>query len=385
VLLGAVSGVLAGLASYALLESLDRVTRTRLDHPWLVWLLPAAGVVIGVVHQRWGGPAIRGNALLVDEIHEPTAWVPRRMAPLVFAGTIGSHLFGASVGREGTALQMSGSLTDLVARHLRIVAEDRRLLLIASLAAGFGSVFGVPWAGAVFAVEVQSIGRVRYGAMLPALAASFVGDGVVRGLGYHHSAFAHLHLPLSPVLFVKVALAGVAFGLTARLFLWSAHRLQARNRRRLPSLPVRLAVGGVLNIALVAIVGRAYVGLSLPLIDHTLAGHAPSASAFLLKLAFTVLALGFGFPGGEVTPLFVIGTTLGGALAGPLNLGVRTLGSIGFVAVFAGAANVPLACTVMGAELFGPRAALAAAVACGTAYVCSPHHGLYARRPAPMS
>src|SRR5206468_6373283 len=99
------------------------------------------------------------------------------------AGTLVSHLFGASVGREGTALQMSGSLTDLVARHLHLPPEDRRLRLIASLAAGFGSVFGDPWAGAVFAIEVQSIGRVRYRAVLPALAASFVGDGVVRGLG----------------------------------------------------------------------------------------------------------------------------------------------------------------------------------------------------------
>jgi H+/Cl- antiporter ClcA len=381
-LLGAVSGVLAGLASYALLEALDRITRTRLHHPWLVWLLPAAGVVIGTVHQRWGGRAVRGNDLLVDEIHEPSAWVPRRMAPLVFAGTLVSHLFGASVGREGTALQMSGSLTDLVARHLHLPPEDRRLLLIASLAAGFGSVFGVPWAGAVFAIEVQSIGRVRYRAVVPSLAAAFVGDAVVRALGYHHAAMAHLHLPVSGVLLVKVAVAGVAFGLVARAFLGLAHALQARNARHLPWLPARLFVGGLANIALVAVVGRAYIGLSLPLIAHTLAGHDPGGSAFALKLVFTVLALGFGFPGGEVTPLFVIGATLGGALGGPLHVGVRPLGSLGFVAVFAGAANVPLAGTVMAAELFGPRAALAAAVACGVAYLCSSHHGLYARRPA---
>jgi H+/Cl- antiporter ClcA len=377
--------VLAGLASYTLLESLDRVTRTRLAHPWLVWLLPVAGVVIGAVHQRWGAAAIRGNELLVDEIHEPTAWVPRRMAPLVFVGTLVSHLFGASVGREGTALQMSGSLTDLVARRLRLAGDDRRMLLIASLAAGFGSVFGVPWAGAVFAVEVQSIGRIRYRAVLPALAASFVGDRVVRGLGYHHEGLAHLHHAVDLDLLAKVAVAGVAFGLTARVFLWSAHRLQGRTARHLRRLPVRLAVGGLLNIALVAVVGRAYVGLSLPLMDHTLAGHAPSGSAFVLKLVFTVLALGFGFPGGEVTPLFVIGTTLGGALAGPLHLGVRSLGSIGFVAVFAGAANVPLACTVMATELFGSLALLPALVGCGVAYASSGHHGLYARRPAPMS
>ncbi len=373
-----VSGALAGLASYALLEALDHITSTRVDHPWLVWLLPVAGVGIGLVHQRWGGRAIRGNALLIDEIHEPMAWVPRRMAPLVFVGTLVSHLFGASVGREGTALQMSGSLTDLAARHLHLPPEDRRLLLIASLAAGFGSVFGVPWAGAVFAIEVQSIGRIRFRAVLPALVASFVGNGVVRALGYHHGALVHLHLPVDAGLFAKVALAGIACGLTARAFLGLAHALQARSSRHLRRLPVRLAVGGLVNIALVAIVGRAYVGLSLPLIDHTLAGHAPAGGAFALKLVFTALALGFGYPGGEVTPLFVIGATLGGALAGPLHVAVRTLGSVGFVAVFAGAANVPVACTVMGMELFGARAGLAVAVGCVAAYLCSSHDGLYA-------
>ena len=380
--LGAGSGLLAGLASYALLESLNRITSTRLDHAWLVWLLPLAGVGIGLVHQRWGGRALAGNALLVDEIHEPMAWVPRRMAPLVFAGTLVSHLFGASVGREGTALQMSGSLTDLLARHLHLKPADRRLLLIVSLAAGFGSIFGVPWAGAVFAIEVQSVGRVRYAAAIPALVASFVGDGVVRALGYHHEAFEHLHVSLDAPLVAKFAVAGLAFGLTARAFTTSAHALAAFNRRRLPRLPVRLAVGGLVNVALIALVGRAYIGLSLPLMDHVLAGHRPAGGAFALKLVFTVLALAFGYPGGEVTPLFVIGATLGGALAAPLHLGVRLLGSIGFVGVFAGAANVPLACTVMAVELFGPQAAVVTVVASGVAYLCSSKHGLYARRPA---
>ncbi len=378
VVLGAMSGVLAGLASFVFLESLDRVTNVRLQEPSLVWFLPVAALGIGFVYHRWGGRSAGGNALLLDEIHEPTAWVPRRMAPLVLGGTLAAHLFGASVGREGTALQMSGSLTDLLARVLRLTPSDRRLLLIAAIAGGFGSVFGVPLAGAVFAMEVQAVGRVRYEALVPALTASIVGDLIVGALGYHHGSRPQLDLPVDGVLFVKVAVAGLAFGLTSTAFIWLAHTIKDTLGRRVAWPPARLAVGGLATIALVALVGRDYLGLSLPLIDQTLAGHDPGLQAFALKLLFTAIALGCGIPGGEVTPLFVIGTTLGGALAGPLGLDVHVLSAIGFVAVFAGAANTPLACTIMGAEIFGSGSVVAMAVGCVVAYVFSSHRGIYA-------
>lgn len=378
VALGAASGVLAGVASFLFLEALDRVTDRRLESPWLPWVLPVAGLVIGFVYHRWGGRAGGGNALLLEEIHEPTAWVPRRLAPLVFAGTVASHLFGASVGREGTALQMSGSLTDLLSRHLRLDAADRRLLLIAAIAGGFGSVFGVPLAGAVFAMEVQSIGRVRYEALVPALAASIVGDLVVGGLGHHHPLRQQLELPVDGILFAKIAVAGLAFGLASTAFSWLTHSVKTLTGRHIGWPPARLAVGGLATIALVSLVGRDYLGLSLPLIDQTLAGHDPGFDAFALKLVFTAIALGCGFPGGEVTPLFVIGATLGGALAAPLGLDVGVLAAVGFVAVFAGAANTPLACTIMGAELFGSGSVVVMAVGCVVTYVFSSHRGIYA-------
>jgi H+/Cl- antiporter ClcA len=375
--LGAASGVLAGLASAAFIEALDAATDIRLDHPWLVVALPVAGLVIGVVYHRWGSRAVEGNALLLDEIHEPTAWVPRRMAPLVFAGTVASHLFGASVGREGAALQMSGSLSDAIARVLHLSGRERRLLLIAAMAGGFGAVFGVPLAGAIFGLEVQSIGRVRFRALVPAVTASFVGDAVVRALGVHHAARPQLDPNLDAGLLVKIAIAGVAFGLVASAFTAVTHIVRRVMPRVVPWFPARLAVGGLATVLLAALVGRDYLGLSLPLIDRTLAGHQPEFTVFALKLVFTAIALGCGFPGGEVTPLFVIGTTLGGALAGPLHVDVTLLAAIGFVAVFAGAANTPIACTVMGAELFGAGAIVVLAVGCLIAFACSDPHGIY--------
>ena len=376
-LLGAVSGALAGVASFAFLEALDAVTRTRREHPDLLFLLPVAGFVIGAVVHHLGGAAARGNALLVEQLHEPTAWLPRRMAPLVFVGTVASHLFGASVGREGAALQMSGALTDALSRSLRLPTLERRLLLVAAIAGGFGAVFGVPVAGAVFALEVRPIGRLRLQAAAPALVAAIVGDQVVRVFGHAHAHRPRLAPPLDASFLVRIALAGLAFGVVARLFVELVHRAKAVAGGRIPYPPLRLAVGGAATVALALVVGREHLGLSLPLLDETLAGHDPGGATFALKLAFTVLALGSGFPGGEVTPLFVIGTTLGGALAAVLGIDVATLAAIGFVAVFAGAAKTPIACAVLGAELFGLGSFVPMAVGCVLAVVAAGGPGIY--------
>lgn len=376
VVLGGMSGALAGVGGYALLEALDRATELRLDHGWLIWFLPLVAGAVGVVYHRWGGRSAGGNSMILEEIHTPTDWVPRRLAPLIFVGTVLSHVFGASVGREGSAVQVSGSLTDLLARVLKLSPADRRLLLIAAIAGGFGAVFGVPLAGAVFALEVQAIGRVRYEALVPALTASIVGDLVVGGLGYEHEALPQLALPLSGVLLGKVALAGIAFGLASTAFTALAHAIEHLGAR-VAWPPLRPALGGLATVALAALVGRDYLGLSLPIISDTLGGHDPGLGAFALKLVLTAIAVGSGIVGGEVTPLFVIGVALGGALAGPLGLSVTTLGAIGFVSVFAGAANTPLACTIMGVELFGSGVVVPMAVGCVVAYVCSSHQGIY--------
>jgi H+/Cl- antiporter ClcA len=379
--LGLVVGVLAGLASAGFLEALAWATRTREAHPSLLFGLPIAGFAVGLAYHYGGGRAGGGNNLIIDEIHDPRAWVPRRMAPLVLAGTVATHLCGGSAGREGTALQMAGSLTDGFARLARVAAADRRLLLIAALAGGFGSVFGVPLAGCVFALEVQAVGRVRYDAIVPAMTASLVGDLVVRALGVAHMpvpALGEVHL--DPMLVAKVLVAGLAFGAVALLFTELTHGLKRAFAARVRWAPARPLVGGLAIVALTYAVGtRDYLGLSLPLVTRSLAGGAGVVGfAFLLKLVFTAVTLGSGFQGGEVTPLFVIGATLGAGLGPLLDVPVPLMAAVGFVAVFAGATNTPLACTIMGVELFGAGPVALLAVACIASYVVSGDGGIYA-------
>ncbi|MGD9792688.1 MAG: chloride channel protein [Acidimicrobiia bacterium] len=376
--LGIVSGLLAGVSSFVFLDVLDRATRYRVEHHWIVWILPLAGLAIGLVYHYVGGDARRGTALLIDEIHEPSRWVPRRMAPLVLIGTWTSHLFGASVGREGTALQMSASLTDNVSRILRVRPTDRRILLSTALAAGFGAVFGVPLAGAVFALEVQTVGRIRYEALVPGLAASVTGNLVVGALGYEHAQMPMVAVHLSATLALRIAIAGVAFGLAGAVFAWLTHSIKRFMERMIRWAPLRPAAGGIALIGLAALAGRDYLGLSIPIITRSVSGEHVGFAVFALKLVFTAVALGCSFPGGEVTPLFVIGSSLGAALSSPLHVPVTLLAAVGFVAVFAGASNTPLACSIMAVELFGGQIAAPAAIGCVVAYVFSRHQGIYA-------
>jgi H+/Cl- antiporter ClcA len=379
VLLGALVGVLAGCASAAFLATLEWVTDIRLDHGWLIAFLPLAGLLVGLAYHYGGGRSSEGNNLIIDEIHEPRAWVPRRMAPLVFGGTVLTHLFGGSAGREGTAIQMSGSLTDAAARILHLNASDRRLMLITAIGGGFGAVFGVPLAGAVFGLEVQAIGRMRYDALVPSLTASTVGVLVVRALGVTHTATPTVHVgSLDAGMIGKVALAGLAFGLASVLFSELTHGIKRAFAATVRWAPARPLIGGLLVIGMTVAVGsQTYNGLSLGLIHSSLFGGDVSGWSWLLKLVFTAVTLGASFQGGEVTPLFVIGATLGAALAGVLGVPVTLLAALGFVAVFAGATNTPLACTIMGVELFGSGAVVYFAVACVVSYVFSSHRGIY--------
>ncbi|MEN9904414.1 MAG: hypothetical protein RLZZ555_979 [Pseudomonadota bacterium] len=377
-LLAAGVALLAGSASALFLHALDWATSTRLSMPWLLAGLPLAGFAVGWAYMKLGGRADGGNNLLIDEIHEPRQALPLRMAPMVLAATVISHLFGASVGREGTAVQMGAALADQIARALRLAREDRPVLLMCGIAAGFGSVFGTPLAGAVFALEVLAVGRLHHGVLLPCLVAALLADRVALLWGVTHSHYSVAAFgSLSLAQLGALLLAGMVFGLTARLFAAGSHALADQFRRHIAWAPLRPLLGGCVIAALAWGLGaERYLGLGLPVIEQAFAQPLP-AWDFAGKLAFTVASIGSGFKGGEVTPLFFIGATLGNALAPLLQLPFDLLAAVGLVAVFAGAANTPLACTLMAVELFGAALGMPAAIACAASYLCSGPLGIY--------
>ena len=380
-LLCAAVAIVAGSASALFLFALDWATRTRSLQPGLIWGLPLAGFAMGWIYLKWGQSVDAGHNLLIDEIHRPQHTVPLRMAPMILGSTVISHLFGASVGREGTAVQMGGSLADQLTSIFKLSPTYRQVVLMAGISAGFASVFGTPLAGALFALEVlagPALLRMRWIALPPCIVAAYAADQVGLWWGVQHTIYTVSAIPtLTAWGLASVVLAGGVFGLTGRVFAWSAHTLSAQFKQWVAYPPLRPLIGGVLITAIV-VWGHAerYIGLGIPVILE--AFDQPLAPwDFAAKLAMTVLSLGSGFKGGEVTPLFYIGATLGNALAPIVDMPLGLMAALGFVAVFAGASNTPLACTLMAIELFGLQTGAFAAVACTVSYFFSGQTSIY--------
>lgn len=373
-----VNGACIGTASAGFLISLDWVTNYRENHLWIIALLPIGGLLIGLLYHYYGKNVVAGNHLLFYTIQEPKAIIPFKMAPFVYLGTMVTHLLGGSAGREGTALQMAGAIADQCSKPFRLSTEERRILIIAAIAAGFGSVFGTPLAGAVFGLEVILVRKFRYNAIFPAFAAAFFADWVTRVWNAPHTHYVVSFVPkISPATLFYSIIAGIAFGLCAILFTQSMHRLTSFVAKKISFPPLRPFLGGILIAAVVLGFGTTkYIGLGIPIIESAFHQELPTYD-FLLKLLFTVVTLSVGFKGGEVTPLFFIGATLGNALAFVLPLPIGLLSGMGFVAVFAGATKTPIACFLMAIELFGIESAVYAAIACIVAYLVSGKGSIY--------
>ncbi len=391
--------ITAGSIVAFFLWALQRSIHYRFAHSWLLYLLPLAGLGIHFIYQFIGKHAEKGNTLILEQIQQEGGPVPKRMVPLILATTLMTHLFGGSAGREGTAVQMGGSIASMFNVLFKLESEDRSIMLSAGVAAGFGAVFGTPLTGAIFALEVLTKGKFNYKVLLPALMASLLADATVDAWQVNHQHYRIDELPINAdyfsrtlhfdvLLVLKVILAAAAFGLASYLFTRMIDQIKAMCSAIFKAKWMIPFVGGLIIIALTQVLGRPdYLSLG---VDPEYPTAVTLQSAFYLggadtwswlwKTIYTTITIGTGFKGGEVTPLFYIGATLGNSLAMLMNAPVSLFAALGFIAVFAGATNTPLACTIMGAELFGAEHLLFFALACFIAYLCSGHIGIYGRR-----
>ena len=371
-------GFFSGSASAFFLIALEWATNYREDNKWIIWLLPIGGLLIGLSYYYLGKSVVKGNNLLLEEYENPQKTIPLKMAPLVLFGTLLTHFFGGSAGREGTAVQMGGAIADQFTQIFKLDNSDRKIILILGISAGFASIFGTPLAGALFALEVVYFSKISIKSIPLSFLAGYIAYYTVEIWQVKHT---HYSIPFVPEMSLTnllwVIIVSLLFGLAAMLFSRSTHFWGTLFSKTIHYPPLRPFVGGIVLATAFFFIGTSkYTGLGVPVIVEAFSNpNAPYD--FLLKILFTGFTLGAGFKGGEVTPLFFVGATLGSALSLVVPLPIALLAGIGFVAVFSGATHTPIACTVMGMELFGIESGIYIAVACIIAYFTSGTVGIY--------
>lgn len=381
-----VTASIVGLITGAIAAGFGRVllaiTAYREGHPlWLIPFLGLIGFLIVKTYQRYGGESIKGMTLVFDAGHGVHKNIPLVMVPLVIIGTWLTHLFGGSAGREGVAVQIGGT----IGHRIGMLLHDEmtaRLLLTAGMAAGFAGLFRTPIAAVFFALEVLVVGELRYQALVPTLFASYVAYFTSGLCGLEKFAVNVTDtLALTPLHLAELVMIGIAFGFAGRLFARLLHVLKGKFSDFIHDPAKRALVFGIgISVVLILLYTGRYSGLGTNLISQSFSGGKIYAWDWILKLLLTVITLAAGYQGGEVTPLFAIGATLGVALAGVFGLPVMLIAALGYAAVFSGATNTLLGPIFIGLEVFGFQHLPLFFIVCTIAYACNGNRTIYPKQ-----
>lgn len=368
---------LMGIAAWAFLSALGLATAAREHHLWLFALLPPVSVGTAWIYRNHGLRSARGNNLVIDSSVTGTP-IHARMAILTFFCSIATHLAGGSAGREGTAVQIGGTIASNIAGIFHLGGRDRQDLMLAGISAAFGGVFGTPLAGAFFGMEMCTIGKLNYSAGLYCLVGSFTGDAVARLCGVHHSANVIMSVPAMEMgTLAIVIISSVVFGLVARLFSLAIRAVRKFYAMRFTSYLAAALAGSLVLLATYVVFDLyRYGGLSEWLVDAGFSGQTGPLDA-LAKLIMTALTLGAGFQGGEVTPLFGIGASLGGWIGQMAEIEPSFMAALGMIGVFGAALNVPITTVMLAVDLFDGQAANWFVIVSFISYLVAGHRGVY--------
>lgn len=372
---GALTGVAVGAVATAFYHCLKFATTFRTAHPQIILGLPVGGLIIVALYYFLKNDP--GTNVVIAAIHSDQK-IPGRMAPLIFISTFLTHLFGASAGREGAALQIGGSVSAQLGKLLHVNPEDRHIVIMCGMSAGFSAIFGTPMASAIFAMEVISVGIMHYSALVPCVFASLIASEFSKYFGVVAESFYVSIIPtFNMIHFFKMILLSILFGALSILFCFVLHSAGKVYQKYFHNPYIRIVAASGIIIALTAILHTSdYMGAGVEIIERSFhEGARPEA--FILKMVFTALALGAGFKGGEIVPSFFVGATFG-SLVGPLmGLPLSLSAACGMLGVFCGATNCPITSLLIGFELFGFQGMPYYLVAVSVSYMLSGYHGLY--------
>lgn len=379
VVLATIIGIIVGLGTTLFLKILNSSMEFTRQYPFYFLTLPAAlflsSLLVRYLSPDAGG---RGTEKVIEAVHKQSGNIKAVVVPLKLVTTVLTIASGGSAGKEGPCAQIGAGLSSIFANLFRFADGDRKKLVICGISAGFSSVFGTPIAGAIFGVEVLFVGGILYDVLLPSFISGLISYQISSGLGityfYHPIEFVHV---FSNSFFLKVVLSGIFFGICS-FFLIEVLTIGERISKRLRIWsPIKGIIGGSVIVALTFLFPVRYLGLGLESIEFYLQGGNAVWYDFILKTIFTSVTLNFGGSGGINTPMFFIGAASGSLFAGVMGEDIATFSAIGLVSLLAGAANTPIAASIMAVELFGAEIAPYAAVACVISFLMTGHRSVY--------
>ncbi len=378
-ILATIIGSIVGLATVLFLKALNWSSLQTSAYNYYYLLLPVA-FFISALTIKYIAPDAEGHGTekVIEAVHKRAGRIKPAVVPVKLFTTVITIASGGSAGKEGPCAQIGAGLSSIFSDILRMGDVDRKKLVICGISAGFAAVFGTPIAGAMFGIEVLFVGGLVYDVLLPSFIAGITAYHVSTSLGityfYHPMHFVPV---FSELFFIKVAVAGVFFGICSFLLIESLKIFKQLSEKIKVWTPLKGIIGGCSLILLTLIFSKDFLGLGLDKIEYTLQGVSPPWYSFIMKIIFTSITLTFGGSGGIVTPIFFIGVTSGSLFANIFHLDVGTFAAIGMVSLLAGATNTPIAASIMAVELFGPRIAPYAAVSCVICFLMTGHRSVY--------
>lgn len=375
-----VMGAVCGAVGAAFHYGVDLAGELFRAHGWLLFLLPAAGLAIVGAYHAAGIRKDRGTNLVLSSLQSGEA-ISLKVVPLIFFGTVLTHLCGGSAGREGAALQIGAGLAACLNRILHLEGKQAQAAVMCGMSGLFAAVFGTPVTAAVFSLEVGTVGTFYYTALYPCLLTAVTAWGVSRLLGVTGVVLDLSAVPPdTPLTLLRVLGLTLLCVLCSILFLTVMHRAERLYHRLLPNHYLRILAGGCLVVLCTLLSGsRTYNGAGMSAVADAVAGQADPWD-FLVKILFTALTIGAGYKGGEIVPTFFIGAAFGCTVGPLLELEPGFAAAVGMVSLFCCVVNCPVASLLLAVELFGGRALASFALACALSYLMSGYYTLYAQQ-----
>lgn len=372
-----ISGVVIGSVGTLFYFCLDKVNLLYTGHPWLIFLLPLGGLAIVGAYHLLRNEKDTGTNLVISSIHSGDN-LPLRIAPLIFASTLITHLFGGSAGREGAALQLGGSIGNEIGKLFHFNEKDKHIITMCGMSAAFSALFGTPMAAAIFSMEVVSVGIMYYAALVPCVIAALIAHGIAEFFGAEGEFFLLNNIPAFNVgSGIKISALAALCALVSILFCILLHMSEHFYKKFLSNPYLRILAGGCIVAALTLLVGsQRYNGSGISLIEPCMKGEV-SPEMFLMKMLFTALTLGAGFKGGEIVPSFCIGGTFGCLFGNLIGFSPSLCTAVGMSAVFCGVTNCPITSLLISFELFGYEGMPYFLLTVAFSYMLSGYFGLY--------